>query len=132
MQNGGGCCFSSKESTNGNAAKTLRDFRSRFCRRQNHLRPTTRTNFSVVVLVNASSSSLPPEYARNVNTEEVQNDENAYVLNTYGRGKSRVITHGKGVYCFDSEGNEYLDFTAGIAVNCLGHADEKLAEVIAE
>jgi len=80
----------------------------------------------------SSSSESVPKYARNVNTVQVQRDENECVLNTYGRGQSRVITHGKGVVCFDSEGKKYLDFTAGIAVNCLGHADERLAEVIAE
>ena len=33
---------------------------------------------------------------------------------------------------WDSEGKEYLDCTAGIAVNILGHGDEKWAAAIAE
>lgn len=35
-----------------------------------------------------------------------------------------VLNGGKGVYVFDVEGNEYLDFSAGIAVNLLGYGDE--------
>ena len=31
---------------------------------------------------------------------------------------------------WDAEGNEYLDFGSGIAVNCLGHAHPRLAEVM--
>ena len=134
MQNNGKCCFSLKRSTLSSGNSSVNNNALHFCRvRQNHHHhhpPMTRT--SRRTLSASSSSFTPPEYARNVNAEEVQRNENEYVLNTYGRGKSRVITHGKGVLCFDSEGNEYLDFTAGIAVNCLGHADEKLAKVIAE
>ncbi len=33
-----------------------------------------------------------------------------------------VLDHGNGCKLYDSEGNEYLDFFAGIAVNCLGYA----------
>lgn len=32
-----------------------------------------------------------------------------------------VLERGKGVYLYDTSGREYLDLTAGIAVNCLGH-----------
>ncbi|MDR2842208.1 MAG: aspartate aminotransferase family protein [Spirochaetaceae bacterium] len=31
------------------------------------------------------------------------------------------FTKGEGVYLFDEQGKKYLDFSAGIAVNCLGH-----------
>ncbi len=30
---------------------------------------------------------------------------------------------------WDTEGRKYLDFSAGIAVNALGHADEGVAQV---
>ncbi|KNZ50485.1 hypothetical protein VP01_43g5 [Puccinia sorghi] len=36
-----------------------------------------------------------------------------------------ILSHGKGCKVWDTEGREYLDFTAGIAVNALGHADEQ-------
>ena len=32
-----------------------------------------------------------------------------------------VVDHGDGVYVYDTEGNKYIDFLAGIAVNVLGH-----------
>jgi len=37
---------------------------------------------------------------------------------------------GKGARVWDAEGKEYLDFGSGIAVNCLGHAHPRLAEVM--
>ena len=32
-----------------------------------------------------------------------------------------VFDHGEGARLFDTEGKEYIDFVAGIGVNCLGH-----------
>lgn len=43
-----------------------------------------------------------------------------------------VLTHGRGVEVWDSQGRRYLDFTAGIAVNALGHADPISQQVLAE
>jgi predicted acetylornithine/succinylornithine family transaminase len=43
-----------------------------------------------------------------------------------------VIVRGEGTRVWDEEGNTYLDFTAGWAVNNLGHANPVLAHVIAE
>lgn len=36
-----------------------------------------------------------------------------------------VFDHGKGVYLYDTQGREYLDFGAGIAVMSLGYGDEE-------
>ncbi|KAI9145951.1 pyridoxal phosphate-dependent transferase [Paraphysoderma sedebokerense] len=47
----------------------------------------------------------------------------------YGRPPI-VFNRGKGCYLYDTNGTRYLDMTAGIAVNALGHADTELAEVI--
>ncbi|KAF9935936.1 acetylornithine aminotransferase [Modicella reniformis] len=52
-----------------------------------------------------------------------------YTLQTYGR-PSVVFTHGKGSYLYDVGHREYLDFTAGIAVNALGHSDLEVARVL--
>jgi acetylornithine aminotransferase len=43
-----------------------------------------------------------------------------------------MFTSGKGMYMYDSNGEKYLDFTAGIAVNALGHSDPQWAEVVAK
>lgn len=52
-----------------------------------------------------------------------------YTLQTYGR-PAVVFTHGKGSYVYDIGHREYLDFTAGIAVNALGHSDPEVARVL--
>ena len=67
-----------------------------------------------------------------VDADEVRKNERECVLQTYGRGETEVMVRGKGCALFDAEGREFLDFTAGIAVNCLGHADEGVSRVIAE
>ena len=45
------------------------------------------------------------------------------LLHTYNRSKV-VFDHGKGVYLYDTDGKEYLDFAAGIAVCSLGYGEE--------
>jgi hypothetical protein len=52
----------------------------------------------------------------------------AYMLPVYDRPEF-VLHHGKGSYVWDTDGNRYLDFSAGIAVNALGHADEGVLKV---
>ena len=39
---------------------------------------------------------------------------------------------GEGVYLYGENGEQYLDFAAGIAVNALGHGHPKLVEAIAK
>lgn len=41
-----------------------------------------------------------------------------------------TFSHGQGVYLYDNQGKKYLDFGAGIAVNCLGHCHPKLVEAL--
>ncbi len=43
-----------------------------------------------------------------------------------------ILERGEGVWVWDKEGNKYLDFVAGIAVNALGHANQKLVSAIQE
>ena len=51
------------------------------------------------------------------------------IMNTYAQ-LPNVFTHGEDVYLIDEEGNKYLDFVAGIAVNGLGYSNEKLKTAI--
>ena len=62
---------------------------------------------------NATSAHQP--------TSETSRDA---VLGTYKR--SLELVRGEGVYLIDSEGNRYLDFVSGIAVNALGYSDAGL------
>jgi len=43
-----------------------------------------------------------------------------------------VIDHGKGMYVYDPEGNEYLDFFGGILTVSVGHCNPKVNEKIKE
>ena len=43
-----------------------------------------------------------------------------------------VLDHGKGVFLYDSDGKEYLDFAAGIAVCGLGYGNEELNNALKE
>lgn len=59
-----------------------------------------------------------------------KNFEN-YVLPTYGRQKVSFVA-GKNAVLVDSEGKEYIDFAAGIAVCSVGHANERLTKAICD
>jgi acetylornithine/N-succinyldiaminopimelate aminotransferase len=52
-------------------------------------------------------------------------------MNTYHR-LPVIFTGGKGSWLTDAEGKRYLDFSAGIAVNCLGHGYPALVKAIAD
>ncbi len=51
------------------------------------------------------------------------------LLHTYNRF-SLVLDHGKGAYLYDTDGNEYLDFAAGIAVQALGYGNEEYNQAL--
>jgi acetylornithine/N-succinyldiaminopimelate aminotransferase len=50
-------------------------------------------------------------------------------MHTYSR-LPVTFTKGKGAFLFDTAGRRYLDWTAGIAVNCLGHDYKPLVSAI--
>ena len=52
-----------------------------------------------------------------------------YWLPVY-KPRELVLDHGRGVRVWDTEGREYVDFGAGIAVNALGHADPDLVAAL--
>jgi acetylornithine/succinyldiaminopimelate/putrescine aminotransferase len=54
-----------------------------------------------------------------------------YVMNTYGRFPIAPVK-GKGTYVWDADGKEYLDFLGGIAVDVLGHCDDRLQKTLQE
>jgi acetylornithine/N-succinyldiaminopimelate aminotransferase len=49
-----------------------------------------------------------------------------------GKRFDLTIEKGKGTYVYDVDGSEYLDFTAGYAVNALGHCNEIMINAIKE
>ncbi|MFA6144769.1 MAG: aspartate aminotransferase family protein [Sulfuricurvum sp.] len=54
-----------------------------------------------------------------------------YVLPTYGRQPISFV-EGKNALLIDSEGKEYIDFAAGIAVCSVGHGNERLSKAICD
>jgi acetylornithine/N-succinyldiaminopimelate aminotransferase len=60
---------------------------------------------------------------------KIRSDEARYMMKTYRR-PPEVFTHGRGCRLYDSQGREYLDFLAGIAVNATGYAHPRMVRVI--
>ncbi len=66
-----------------------------------------------------------------VTSEQVRAGYAQHVVPSYKRSATApVLVRGKGTRVWDADGKEYLDFGSGIAVNCLGHAHPRLAEVM--
>jgi predicted acetylornithine/succinylornithine family transaminase len=62
-------------------------------------------------------------------TDQLIEQEHEYIVQTYKRAPF-VLVHGEGVTLYDTEGNAYLDWAAGIAVNALGYGDPELSRAI--
>lgn len=58
-------------------------------------------------------------------------DYNALFVPTYKRDGAPMVK-GSGVHLYDADGNKYLDFGTGIAVNALGHAHTELLQTLRE
>lgn len=63
--------------------------------------------------------------------EQTQDLESQYVMHTFARKPVKLVS-GSGMTVVDDAGKEYVDFIAGIGVNCLGHCHPKVAGAIAE
>ncbi len=61
--------------------------------------------------------------------EEIKALDEQYVMHSYGRFPV-AIDHGKGATLWDTEGKEYIDFTAGIGVTSLGHGNQGWVEAV--
>ncbi|KAL8627198.1 hypothetical protein Q9189_007107 [Teloschistes chrysophthalmus] len=54
-----------------------------------------------------------------------------FMVATYVRPPPLMVK-GEGCYLWDAENRRYLDFTAGIAVNALGHCDPGMAQLLSQ
>lgn len=61
--------------------------------------------------------------------EKIKQIENEHYFNLFSRNNI-CLTHGSGSKVYDTEGREYTDFLAGIAVNCLGHCDKDITDAV--
>jgi predicted acetylornithine/succinylornithine family transaminase len=62
---------------------------------------------------------------------ELQELERKYAIPTYARNPVEFV-RGSGCRLWDSDGNEYLDFLAGISVLNVGHCDPRVVEAVRE
>ncbi|HKA94383.1 MAG TPA: acetylornithine transaminase [Acidimicrobiia bacterium] len=63
--------------------------------------------------------------------DEVVGLDAEHVMGTYARAPVAFV-RGEGVRLWDTEGREYLDFLAGLAVTSLGHAHPVVADALAD
>nr|CAD1841921.1 unnamed protein product [Ananas comosus var. bracteatus] len=74
---------------------------------------------------------LSTEKLLSLATKEVIELEARVMVGTYARAPV-VFVSGKGCLLYDVDGKEYLDMTAGIAVNSLGHGNPDWVKAVAE
>ncbi len=60
-----------------------------------------------------------------MSTDKLIEESQKFIMNTYGRYPV-VLVRGRGMKVWDSDGKEYTDFLAGIAVNNLGHCHPRV------
>ena len=76
--------------------------------------------------------SLPtPDPPGDSQTAAIVGEHSQYMVATYVRPPP-MMAKGEGCYLWDIENRKYLDFTAGIAVNALGHCDPEMSKLIAQ
>ena len=60
---------------------------------------------------------------------DLQERYSGAVMNTFGP-PALALARGEGAHVWDTDGNEYVDLLAGIAINALGHAHPALVEAV--
>lgn len=77
-------------------------------------------------------ASLPtPDPPSDSQTHRIVSSQSPFMVPTYVRPPP-MFQQGEGCYLWDVENRQYLDFTAGIAVNALGHCDSEMARLLAQ
>ncbi|KAK4947985.1 acetylornithine aminotransferase [Elasticomyces elasticus] len=71
-----------------------------------------------------------PDPSADSPTTTFLNQSAPFMVPTYVRPPPMMVS-GEGSTLYDNENRQYLDFTAGIAVNSLGHADPEITRIIA-
>ena len=63
-------------------------------------------------------------------TREIAELYDKFVMETYSQ--QVALVKGQGARVYDADGNQYIDFTAGIAVQNVGHAHPKVVKAVVE
>ena len=64
-----------------------------------------------------------------MNTKEIMECADEHLVHVYNRYKI-VLDHGDGVYLYDKDGKDYLDFGAGIAVYAFGYNNKEFNDAL--
>ena len=64
--------------------------------------------------------------------EPILRRDDAVISPSYTRSYPFVMSHGKGCYVWDVDGNRFIDFTAGVAVLNTGHTHPEVVKAIQE
>ena len=91
------------------------------------------SQFIVMVLTSAQREAALPnsDPLADSQTSRLVDASTPFMVPTYVRPPP-MFQQGEGCYLYDVENRQYLDFTAGIAVNALGHCDPEMARLIAQ
>ncbi|GAB7352812.1 hypothetical protein MBLNU459_g3427t1 [Dothideomycetes sp. NU459] len=81
--------------------------------------------------IEKEASLATPDPPADSQTSRLVNASTPFMVPTYVR-PAPMFQQGEGCYLYDVENRKYLDFTAGIAVNALGHCDPEMARLIAQ
>ncbi|MCR4962665.1 MAG: aspartate aminotransferase family protein [Firmicutes bacterium] len=66
-----------------------------------------------------------------MNNQQIMGLGQQYLMPTYNRLPIALVK-GEGAYVYDADGNKYLDFVAGVAVNALGHCYPAVVQAVRE
>lgn len=64
--------------------------------------------------------------------DKIQEYDDKYYMNTFGKRTPVAFTKGKGIHLWSTEGEKYTDFFSGIAVNSIGYAHPVFTEMVGE
>ena len=79
--------------------------------------------------MNGECKAVGLEVVSMIDRDKLMKRESEAIIQTYTRQKV-VLVRGSGAKVWDSDGKEYLDFVAGIAVNNVGHCHPVVVEAI--
>ncbi|KAL8893457.1 MAG: hypothetical protein Q9192_005244, partial [Flavoplaca navasiana] len=91
--------------------------------------PTSTASQNIEHDVMKEASVPNPDPPADSPTAAQLSEHTPYMVATYVRPPPMMVK-GEGCYLWDAENRQYLDFTAGIAVNALGHSDPEIAKLL--
>lgn len=92
---------------------------------------TAKTQRCLVSARQFSASLYKLQSSGSVTDKYIETISKPHTVTTYAR-PNMILTHGKGSLLFDLENKQYIDFSAGIAVTALGHANPEVTSIISE